>query len=534
MSNNLSIGTSMQVTNDAESSKTIRPSASKSDPTYDKKGKSPMRKLSMMKKSKSSHHRLSVFSQPHEDNTIHRPRQPLQSIHLKREPMLCMRSVTGCTGTGPTQYNAVKETKFDLMAEKWRQVELVLTNSYISTYSASTMFWPKYRLEHRIYLIGPKRPRLLSLFLLSSLDYTFCLRYTSTVKKEPTIVTLTFKARSFLKCQEWYMQLYHMLPYECKHPPPQWCDVYIPLLDLVVNLPLAHLQDSSRITIEEVKEAVISIVQEEQEELVQQTAAINTQAHSLQHFGFCWTVGDRAEWIYWTHSASGQRMDSVICPQNIEKTHRLEFRPIEHTPRDIELSDQFSLKEPPPVEGFLMHITDFAGSTKQGSKQKMRYFASFDQYLFYIPTSKVPVPNMRCFINDDLLPRNIRVQPYISAISPYTPACTPEIEAEEISRRMQLMIEAKGMIDLTEVLQVKRTFIEPASPSPFRRFSQTQRTLGESSISDQSRIGLLSKQLSKGDYQAINQEDMPSNERRACLELVMENGLHIQLEVRFD
>lgn len=145
MSNNLSIDATMQEANDAESSKTIRPLTSKSDPTYNKKGKSPMRNLSMMKKSKSSHHRLSVFSQQPEkqnDTTI-RPRQPLQSINLKREPMLCMRSVTGRTRTSPTQYKAVNENKFGLMAEKWRQVELVLTNSYISTYSASvSMFIP--------------------------------------------------------------------------------------------------------------------------------------------------------------------------------------------------------------------------------------------------------------------------------------------------------------------------------------------------------------------------------------------------------
>lgn len=391
------------------------------------------------------------------------------------------------------------------------------------------MFWPKYRLEHRIYFLGPKRPQHLYLFLLSPLDYTFCLRYTSTIKKESMTITLTFKARSFLKCQEWYMQLYHMLPHECKHLPPLWCDVYIPLLDLVVNLPLAHLQDSSRITLGEVKEAVIDIVQEEQEELVQQSAVVNKQALSLHNFGFCWTTSDRAEWIHWTRSASEQLMDSVICPQSIEKTHRLEFRPIEHTPCSIELSDRFSLKEPPPVEGFLKHITDFTGSTNQRSRQKIRYFASFDQYLFYIPTSKVPVPNMRCFINEDLLPRNIRAQPYISAISPYTQACTPDIEAEEISRRMQLMTEAKGIIDLTEVLQVKRSFVEVSSSGPLRRFSQTQQ---DSSISDHSRIGLLNKRSSRGNYQAISQDEVSANGRKACLELVMENGLHIQFEVR--
>ncbi|KAI8051907.1 uncharacterized protein B0P05DRAFT_581906 [Gilbertella persicaria] len=270
-------------------------------------------------------------------------------ISLKREPILCMRSVNGSVGTEPTRYKATKEAKFDLLAEKWRQVELVLTSTCISTFSASTLFWPKYRLEHRVYLTGPKRPRQLELFLMSPLDYTFGLRYISAMKSVPMAVTLTFKARSFLKCQEWYMQLYNMLPLECKRPPPQWCEVYIPMLDLTVNLPLAHLQDSSSITLEEAKEAVVDILKEEQEESLEKITAKSSQA--LDDFGFCWTTGDRAEWIYWTHSATHQPMNSVICPQNIEKTHRLELRPIEHTPNHIVLPDNFVLKEPPPVEG---------------------------------------------------------------------------------------------------------------------------------------------------------------------------------------
>ncbi|RCI05928.1 hypothetical protein CU098_013579 [Rhizopus stolonifer] len=304
-----------------------------------------------------------------------------------------------------------------------------------------------------------------------------------------------------------------MLPLECKRPPPQWCEVYIPMLDLTVNLPLAHLQDSSSITLEEAKEAVVDILKEEQEESLEKITAKSSQA--LDDFGFCWTTGDRAEWIYWTHSATHQPMNSVICPQNIEKTHRLELRPIEHTPNHIVLPDNFVLKEPPPVEGFLIHITDFTGSNKTKKNRKMRYFASFDQYLFYTPVQKTTVPNMRCFIDEGLLPKNARSQPYVSAISPYAPACTPEIQAGEITRRMLLMTEAKGVIDLTQVSYVRRTFID----NPMTNFE-------ESGISNHSRIALLNKQSSIPSYQAVSQQDS----RKACLELVMENGLQIKFE----
>jgi hypothetical protein len=56
---------------------------------------------------------------------------------IKIEPILCMRSVKEYTGSEPSRYKAAKEARYDLLTEKWRQVELVLTNSYISTYSSS-------------------------------------------------------------------------------------------------------------------------------------------------------------------------------------------------------------------------------------------------------------------------------------------------------------------------------------------------------------------------------------------------------------
>lgn len=59
---------------------------------------------------------------------------------IKREPILCMRSATGYLSNEPTRYKAAKEARYDLLTEKWRQVELVLTSSYLTTYSSSVSF----------------------------------------------------------------------------------------------------------------------------------------------------------------------------------------------------------------------------------------------------------------------------------------------------------------------------------------------------------------------------------------------------------
>ncbi|CEP16159.1 hypothetical protein [Parasitella parasitica] len=444
---------------------------------------------------------------------------------IKREPILCMRSATGYLSNEPTRYKAAKEARYDLLTEKWRQVELVLTASYLSTYSSSLMFWPKQRLEHRVYLEGARKPKRLELFLLSALDYSFCLRFQSNSGHAPMMITMTFKARSFLKCQEWYMQLYNMLPNENKRPIPQWCSVYIPTLDLSVNLPLT--KKNSNVTMEDVKEAVITVLENEGD-LVQrlvQTDQINRNV-SVDDLGLCWTTKDRAEWIYWTHASSDSqnRIDYAICPQNIEQTHRLELRLIEHTPYDIILRENMTLKEPPPVEGFLMRASDFTGKGAF-NKMKMNYFASFDQYLFYIPASKVASPNMACFIDEDLLPKNIRAQPYVSAVSPYTPTCTPDVEVGEVARRMRLMTESKGFIDLTEVSYVRRTF------------SDDLPDLDESGISGQLSLTKRSSRspiLPKHDKPVRKQSffvPIRQNHRKPCLEIIMENGLQARFEV---
>ncbi|KAK4516728.1 structural constituent of ribosome [Mucor velutinosus] len=454
---------------------------------------------------------------------------------IKREPILCMRSAAGCLSNEPTRYKAAKEARYDLLTEKWRQVELVLTSTYLTTYSSSTLFWPKQRLEHRIYLEGSRKPKRLELFLLSALDYSFCLRFQSSSGRTPMVVTMTFKARSFLKCQEWYMQLYHMLPAENKHPMPEWCQVYIPILDLSVNLPLA--KKNRAVTMEDVKEAVISILEDEGD-MVQRlvhTDKIDRNL-SVDDLGLCWTTKDRAEWIYWTHAASDpkKRIDYAICPQNIEQTHRLELRLIEHTPHDIILRENMVLKEPPPVEGFLLRPFDFNGSTNAFSKMKMKmsYFASFDQYLFYIPAGRVSSPNLACFIDDHLLPKNIRAQPYVSAVSPYTSTSTQDIEMGEVLRRMRLMTESKGVIDLTEVSYVRRTFSDDTVDAEEENGISSQLSLSKRS----SRSPILPNHSSsqpRRDKHAGRQSIFSNKQsrRKPCLEMIMENGLQIRFEV---
>ncbi|KAI9362212.1 Pleckstrin homology domain-containing protein [Pilaira anomala] len=435
---------------------------------------------------------------------------------LRREPILCMRSIGDCTSSVPSRYKAAREARFESMTEKWRQVQLVLTQLHISTYVPSSLFWPEQKLEHRVYLHGPKKPKQLELYLLSPLDYSFCLRYSANEKSRlPMMATLTFKARSFIKCQEWYMQLYDILPEECKRPLPKWSEVYIPLLDLSVTLPLQHIKHSYEVTMEDVKEAVLTVLEED---------ALNEKMEKLatrDNLGLCWSTKDRAEWIYWKYSSSDptRRIDWALGPQSIEQTHRLELRTLQHTPNEIILKENFVLKEPPPVEGFLIFITDLLGRKLLKGVRKANYFASFDQFLFYTSTAKVSEPDVDCILDEDKMPNNIRAHPYVSALSPYTETSDEESRAAEIRRRMRLMTEAKGVIDLSEVSYVRRTFTDEIE-EPETHHSRI-------SFGSESPMLPSQPEYRRSGSNLFHPKPQRNN---PCVELVMENGLQIKFE----
>lgn len=331
------------------------------------------------------------------------------------------------------------------------------------------------------------------------------------------MATMTFKARSFLKCQEWYMQLYDMLPTECKRPCPKWSEVYVPMLDISINLPLLNIKHTYDVTMEDIKEAVLTVLEED---------ALNERMEKIaetDNLGLCWATKDRAEWIYWIFSSSdiNQRIDWALCPQNIEQTHRLELRPIQHTPHDIILKENLTLKEPPPVEGFLSFVTDLLGRNTKSYNNKINYFASFDQFLFYIHPMKVTEPNIACVLDEDMMPNNIQNKPFLSAISPYAQSSNEQTEVGEIIRRMKLMTEAKGIIDLTEVSYVRRTFSNDLDNED-NNYSQ---------ISFASQSPMLPR--SEGRRSSMSLFFPKTYRNKPCLELVMENGLQIKFEASF-
>lgn len=395
--------------------------------------------------------------------------------------------------------------------------------------------------------------------MVSPLDYTFAIRYRSA---EHGITTFTFRARSITLCREWYLAVYKVVPSAAKKVWSPWCEVHVPLLRLSVRLPLLGESDASRITMEQVKETVLALL--EQDPAWRQTVQACLDQEGL---GICWTHGNRVEWVFWKWSLDHNnlnRTDLVISPQHIEQvrerereygllfmrtlclcfcqTHRLEIRCLEHTPSHVALENDKVLtasihiatrrlcnirvinrvreQEPLAVEGFLEKLTKFSGKKMTTSRLAKRryYFASFNQFLFYIPANKIKQPDERCYYDTD---NNNK-----SGVVVITPFKEPELDSEtikaELQRRMDLLMNATGFIDLTEVNHVRRAFDDIA---------QDEENNG-SSIRNSITPALLAQcDATTTTTTAYTERPSIQQRERPHLEIVMDNGVTIKFEV---
>ncbi|ORZ17065.1 hypothetical protein BCR42DRAFT_326399 [Absidia repens] len=271
---------------------------------------------------------------------------------IKHDVLLCKRLIYSCNGKQPTAYQqSHTHSSSPKRQEDWRQLEMILTPDALKCYASSGLVWPKRTVQYYISLKDEKDSNL-SLYLLSPLDYTFCLQYTPRHEKDG--VTLVFRARTFTLCQEWYMALYQQLPDHARKPTPHDCKIYIPAINIHIHLPLIKLQppqmsdqqNNSRydsrylITLDHVKEAIMDLLETDAD----WQAALENELDRTD-LSLCWISHERGEWIFWKNSVGGnQAADMALCPQSIENTHRLELRPVQHTPHTIILAEDTTLQ----------------------------------------------------------------------------------------------------------------------------------------------------------------------------------------------
>ena len=194
---------------------------------------------------------------------------------------------------------------------------------------------------------------------------------------------------------------------------------------------------------------------------------------SKQRIGLAWRRYDRLEWIY---GANEKRMYGSMAMQ---RTHELELRPKAHYPTEVRRKKEL-IKEPSPVEGFLVRLTSQRGTARRFGKMfyKRLYFVTHNQYLCYMRPAKglPPPPPEATLKNASTAPTTQEIlegTPLIFAVKPYPDdnddgevdwlqygsARTKErcdLEAsKESERQINTMLRAEGFINLEHVARVQ-------------------------------------------------------------------------------
>lgn len=192
--------------------------------------------------------------------------------------------------------------------------------------------------------------------------------------------------------------------------------------------------------------------------------------------GLAWKRYDRLEWV---HGAVERKMYGTIAMQ---KSHDLELRPKLHypdtaTPR----GKQEPIKEPTPVEGFLVRLTSQKGQDRRLGKMlfKRLYFATQDHFLLFlrpVHARPPPPPKMRSQANGDVpttqqitkaVPLTYDVDPYpldngrvtwlnSAAIPPQEAAKLDKDASTEAQRNVDMLLASDGFIDLCDVVRVRK------------------------------------------------------------------------------
>ena len=392
----------------------------------------------------------------------------------------------------PADYDENSSQKSDSrVIEKWREYIVVCRRSideeadiFIQMYKSRVI--PAFerlhiekRAAHQIIL----KRKTAKINLYSSLDKTIVL-WTS-LKSGTRIYIL--QARSSADSVEWYTFLRSVLGWRRSSS----LSVNVPDLNVTLELEkpfenLEALKSTSDLTEARMADdnvagatgkAVASVVIQRCIKMLENSpewSEVLDQWLKHEKIGLAWKRYDRLEWI---HGINEQRMYGTLAMQ---QSHDLELRPKEHYPTSAtEPGHTEVLKEPAPVEGFLVRLTSQQGVDRRMGKNffKRLYFYSHNELLCFCRPGKAkppPPPKLRNFHNKRPLPTASEIMekiPLIYAVNPYPLSgdhvswlisTTSESKKEhdrdaleEAERKYNTLLEAEGYINLCHVAHVR-------------------------------------------------------------------------------
>ncbi|KAK9369040.1 Pleckstrin homology domain-containing protein [Lipomyces kononenkoae] len=194
-----------------------------------------------------------------------------------------------------------------------------------------------------------------------------------------------------------------------------------------------------------------------------------------ERLGLAWRRYDRIEWL---HDVNEQHMFAAWA---LRKTHELELRPKVHYPTfaPSPVATTQSLVEPPPIEGFLIRLTQHSGNSTHLGRlyYKQFYFMCHDNLLVFCkphhatppafekPFSLTDSSGSRTFIHEftpyPIKDGQIEWLDGSRVRDPHKLKELDEIALSEMYRRLYQMLTSSGFIDLCDVNDVRPVQRDP-------------------------------------------------------------------------
>ena len=388
------------------------------------------------------------------------------------------------------------------------------------------------RSEHMI----PLTRKSTKLNLFSSLDKTIViwLPWKNGTK------TYILRPQSSASSVEWYTFLRGALGYKRSGS----LQVSVPDLNVTLELsnPFKELEKVSKTTGAEkddsiaiktmaVEKAIVSTIIKQCMEMLERSPEWSDVVKTwLKHekMGLAWKRYDRLEWI---HGANEQKMYGTLA---MRRTHDLELRPKHHYPTII-INEKKEMKEPAPVEGFLVRLTSQKGRDQRFGRKyvKRLYFSTHNQYLCYCKPARAtpPAPPKLETDREDSVPKAGDLAnriPLIYAVNPYPidkgritwiRNCGPtqrqqhdQYAYEEAERKVNTLLKTEGHVNLCHVVRIQNVQLQDR---PAEQHSSQE-----------------AEDESGGEMEGIAEDagTTGNDDLERSFELVLKNGLAIRLQ----
>ncbi|CAJ0837130.1 4106_t:CDS:2, partial [Entrophospora sp. SA101] len=287
--------------------------------------------------------------------------------------------------------------------------------------------------------------------LYSTIDYTIAI----TQKLNDGTKIFYLCPKTYPICNEWYQALHNFLPKGSKKEKPNVCEVVVPDFVVEISIPL---EDEEGMVHSLTPKKIIKTVLDELKGIVEWKDVLDEWLRRTE-LKLCWKRYDRLEWIY----KEENQFNILTCTQFIERTHQLQLRPTVHYPTIAKLPNGNIINEPPPVEGYLIRITNNKCKT---IRSKKLYFSSHNHHLFYMIPFSTSQPQAPVMESNESSSNN--TQPLTYAVTPHLDENFENRDLfieEDMKRRIKQIVCGKGFIDLMEVVEVKKSSYNKNSKS---------------------------------------------------------------------